>query len=144
VDVSALFKKMLAKINSDYPVKYDLLRNYVAELIHYVLKLRPADTLYQQPDAKMRLTGAFLEALERQFPIEFLTRLFVLRSASDFARQLSVHVNYLNHCVRETTGKTTPSTSPSASRAKPGPCCGTPTGTWPKSATAWASTSRPI
>ncbi|AMR28303.1 transcriptional regulator [Hymenobacter psoromatis] len=105
--VSALFEKMLAEINSDYPLKYDLLRNYVAELIHYALKLRPADTLYQQPDAKVRLTSAFLELLERQFPIESLTRRFALRSAGDFARQLSVHVNYLNRCVRETTGTTT-------------------------------------
>lgn len=105
--VSTLFEKMLAEINSDYPLKYDLLRNYVAELIHYALKLRPADTLYQQPDAKVRLTSAFLELLERQFPIESLTRRFTLRSAGDFARQLSVHVNYLNRCVREATGKTT-------------------------------------
>ncbi len=30
-----------------------------------------------------------------------------LRSARDVARQLAVHVNYLNRCVRATTGKTT-------------------------------------
>lgn len=107
VAVKVLFETMLAEINSDYPLKYDLLRNYVAELIHYALKLRLSDTFYQQPNAKVRLTGAFLELLERQFPIESLTRRFDLRSAGDFAQPLSVHVNYLNRCVREVTGKTT-------------------------------------
>ena len=106
-EVSVLFEKMLADINSDYPLKYDLLRHYVAELIHYALKLRPADTLYQPPNAQVRLTSAFLELLERQFPIESMSRRFALRSAGDFAQPLSVHVNYLNRCVRETTGKTT-------------------------------------
>ena len=106
-EVSALFEKMLAEINSDYPLKYDLLRNYVSELIHYALKLRPTDTLHQHPDARSRLTAVFIELLERQFPIESPAQRFSVRSASDFAGQLSVHVNHLNRCVRDTTGKTT-------------------------------------
>ena len=106
-EVSAFFEKMLAEINSDYFLKYDLLRHYAAELIHYALKLQPADSLYQPPDAKARLTGQFLELLERQFPIDSLHHRFTLRSAGDYARQLAVHVNYLNRCVRGTTGKTT-------------------------------------
>lgn len=106
-DVSALFEKMLTEINSNYFLKYDLLRHYAAELIHYALKLQPADSLYQYPDAKARLTGLFLELLERQFPIDSPHHRFTLRSANDYARQLAVHVNYLNRCVRETTGKTT-------------------------------------
>ena len=105
--VSMLFEKMLAEIDSDYVLKYDLLRNYVSELIHYALKRRPSDVLHQHPDARSRLTAVFLELLERQFPIESPARRFALRSASDFARQLAVHVNHLNSCVRDTTGKTT-------------------------------------
>lgn len=106
-EVSVLFEKMLAELNSDYAFKYDLLRNYVSELIHYALKLRPSDTHHQHPDARARLTAVFLELLERQFPIESLTQRFTLRSARDFAQQLSVHTNHLNRCVRDTTGKTT-------------------------------------
>ncbi|MGV3559572.1 helix-turn-helix domain-containing protein [Larkinella arboricola] len=106
-EVSGLYEKMLAEIDSDYALKYDLIRNYVSELIHYALKLRPSDAPHQHPDARSRLTAVFLELLERQFPIESPTRRFVLRSANDFARQLSVHVNHLNRCVRDTTGKTT-------------------------------------
>ncbi|MDF7815792.1 AraC family transcriptional regulator [Hymenobacter sp. YC55] len=106
-EVSALYEKMLTELNSDYSLKYDLLRNYVSEVIHYALKLRPSEVRYQHPDAKSRLTAVFLELLERQFPIEFPSRRFGLRSARDVAQQLAVHVNHLNRCVRDTTGKTT-------------------------------------
>jgi AraC-like DNA-binding protein len=105
--VSAIFKKMLEEIGSDYRYKYDLLRNYVTEMIHYALKLKPSETLYQHPDANSRITAIFTELLERQFPIESPTQRFAMRSAKDFAEQLSVHVNHLNRAIRQTTGKTT-------------------------------------
>lgn len=105
--ISQLFNVMLEEIASDYPYKYDLLRNYVMELVHYALKIQPSETLYQHQDAKSRITAVFTELLERQFPIESPSQRFRLRSASDFAQQLSVHVNHLNRSIRETTGKTT-------------------------------------
>lgn len=106
-EVSALFGKMLTEINSGYTLKYDLVRNYISELVHYALKLRPSDAHYQHPDARARLTAVFIELLERQFPIESPGQRFSLRSASDFAQQLAVHINHLNRSVRDTTGKTT-------------------------------------
>ncbi|WPV65595.1 helix-turn-helix transcriptional regulator [Chitinophaga sp. LS1] len=105
--VSAIFKKMLEEINSDYKYKYDLLRNYVTEMIHYALKMQPSEMLYQHTDANARITAIFTELLERQFPIETPHQRFTLRSARDFADKLAVHVNHLNRAIRETTGKTT-------------------------------------
>jgi AraC family transcriptional activator of pobA len=105
--VSGVFEKMVGEINSDYRFKYDLLRNYVTEIIHYALKAQPTETLYQHPDANSRITAIFTELLERQFPIESPSQRFRLRSAKDFADQLSVHVNHLNRAIRQTTGKTT-------------------------------------
>lgn len=105
--VSAIFKEMLEEINSDYKFKYDLLRNYVTELIHYAMKMQPSEKLYQQTDANARITAIFTELLERQFPIETPNQRFTMRSARDFADQLAVHVNHLNRAIRETTGKTT-------------------------------------
>lgn len=105
--VSAIFKKMLEEINADYKYKYDLLRNYVTEMIHYALKMQPSEMLYQHTDANARITAIFTELLERQFPIETPHQRFTLRSARDFADKLSVHVNHLNRAIRETTGKTT-------------------------------------
>ncbi|MDB4919009.1 AraC family transcriptional regulator [Mucilaginibacter sp.] len=105
--ISQLFEKMMNEIKSDYKFKYDLLRNYVTELIHYALKVAPTETLYQHPDANSRITSVFTELLERQFPIESPSQRFTLRSAKDYAEQLAVHVNHLNRAIRQTTGKTT-------------------------------------
>jgi AraC family transcriptional regulator, transcriptional activator of pobA len=105
--ISGVFQKMLEEIPSDYLYKYDLLRNYVMELIHYALKMQPSETLYQHTNANARITAVFAELLERQFPIESPTQRFTLRSARDYAEQLSVHVNHLNRAIRLTTGKTT-------------------------------------
>ncbi|SHN46068.1 protein Atu4866 [Chitinophaga sp. CF418] len=38
--VSGIFNRMLDELSSDYVYKYDLLRNYVTELIHFALKKR--------------------------------------------------------------------------------------------------------
>jgi AraC-like DNA-binding protein len=105
--VSNIFLKMLEEIESDYRYKYDLLRNYVTELIHYALKMKPSESLYQHVDANTRITAIFTELLERQFPIESPARRFSMRSARDFADQLAIHVNHLNRAIRQTTGKTT-------------------------------------
>lgn len=106
-EVSQIFKKMQEEIGSDYMFKYDLLRNYVMELIHYALKMEPAGNLYQHQNAKSRITAVFTELLERQFPIDSPSQRFTLRSANDFAKELAVHVNHLNRAIKETTGKTT-------------------------------------
>lgn len=106
-EVAAVFLKMFSEIDSDYIYKYDLLRNYILELTHYAMKRQPSEAIYQHPDANSRITSVFNELLERQFPIETTSQRFSLRSAKDFAQQLSVHVNHLNRAIKQTTGKTT-------------------------------------
>jgi AraC family transcriptional activator of pobA len=105
--VAQIFEKMIDEIKSDYVFKYDLIRNYIMEMIHYALKMQPTETLYQHIDANARITAVFTELLERQFPIESPNQRFTFRSARDFAEQLAVHVNHLNRAIRLTTGKTT-------------------------------------
>jgi len=105
--ISGIFKKMLDEEGSDYEFKSDLLRNYVTELIHHALKMKPSETLYQHANANARITSIFTELLERQFPIESPSQRCTMRSPKDFADQLAVHVNHLNRAVKTTTGKTT-------------------------------------
>lgn len=105
--IKAIFEKMLAELHSDYTFKYDLLRSYLNELLHTALKTEPAEKLYEHPNANSRITAVFHEMLERQFPIETPMQRFTMRSASDFANSLAVHVNHLNRAIRTTTGKTT-------------------------------------
>ena len=69
--------------------------------------MQPSENYSRQKNAAVRITSVFLELLERQFPIESVQAPLELKSAQDFAKQLSVHVNYLNSAVKEVTGKTT-------------------------------------
>lgn len=106
-EVSSIFNKMHSEIESDYKFKYDLLRNYLVELIHYGQKLKPMDSLIDNMNASSRITSLFLELLERQFPIESSTQALLLRNPKDYADTLNVHVNHLNKTLKERTGKTT-------------------------------------
>ncbi len=106
-DIERVFLKMQQEISGDYAFKYDLLRNYVVELIHYGQKLQPAASTHPIQNASTRVTSLFIELLERQFPIESPGQKLKLRTASDYANRLSVHVNHLNKILKEGTGKTT-------------------------------------
>jgi AraC family transcriptional regulator, transcriptional activator of pobA len=106
--ISVIYKKMFEEINSDYLYKYDVLRGLVFELLHFAMKMQPSTQFdKQQINASQRIATLFLELLERQFPIDENHPSVNLRSASDFANQLNVHVNHLNRAVKETTQKTT-------------------------------------
>jgi len=106
-EITAIFTRMYKELSSDYVYKYDLIRNYVLELIHYGQKLQPASSLYPSHNASARVSSLFLELLERQFPIESPHQKLDLRTAKDYADRLSVHVNHLNKVLKENTGKTT-------------------------------------
>ena len=106
-NVTNIYEHMFKEINSDYIHKYDVLRNLVFELLHFAMKL-PSTKFDKQPvNASQRISSLFLELLERQFPIDDNHQTLNLRSASDFAKQLNVHVNHLNRSIKETTEKTT-------------------------------------
>ncbi|EJL61185.1 helix-turn-helix domain-containing protein [Flavobacterium sp. CF136] len=103
----AIFLKMHEEIKSDYIYKYDLLRNYVMELIHFGQKLKPILPVENRKTASSRMTALFVELLERQFPIENISQVIQLKTPADFAGKLGVHVNHLNRILKETTGRTT-------------------------------------
>lgn len=106
-ELASIFEKMHKELSSNYAYKYDLLRNYVLELIHYGQKLQPATNLYPTHNASARVTSLFIELLERQFPIESPQQKLKLTTAKDYASRLAVHVNHLNKVLKENTGKTT-------------------------------------
>ncbi|MFC6100205.1 helix-turn-helix domain-containing protein [Olivibacter domesticus] len=108
-ELTSIFMKMNKELSSDYVYKYDLLRNYVLEIIHYGQKLQPAGALHPTHNAASRVTSLFIELLERQFPIESPQQRLHLRAAKDYADRLAIHVNYLNKVLKENTGKTTTS-----------------------------------
>ncbi len=103
-----VFGKIEAELASDYIHKYDAIKNQIYELIHFAMKTRPSNRIERLPiNASQRIHWLFLELLERQFPIDDNHSEIMLRTASDFANQLNVHVNHLNRAVKETSGNTT-------------------------------------
>jgi AraC-like DNA-binding protein len=106
-DIARTFRKMQQELASDYEFKYDLLRNYVLEIIHFGQKQQPAQSLHTHPNAASRIAALFVELLERQFPIESPQQRLVLRAAQEYAARLAVHVNHLNKVLKEHTGQTT-------------------------------------
>jgi AraC-like DNA-binding protein len=106
--VNGIFGRMFDEINSDYLHKYDAIRNMVFELLHIAMKMQPGENLDKQPvNASQRISSLFMELLERQFPIDENHSKLELRTASQYAKQLNVHVNHLNKAVKENSGKTT-------------------------------------
>ena len=105
--LNGLFQKMIEEQASEYQYKDDLIRNYIHLILHEALKLQPSENFHRNKNAAERLTSVFMELLERQFPIETADKALSLKTANDYARHLSVHVNYLNRVVKEVTGKPT-------------------------------------
>lgn len=106
-DMEVIFRKMDAELSSDYAFKYDLLRNYVLELIHTGQKLKPIESTDNPTNAASRITSLFIELLERQFPIENDAQVIKLKTPLDFSSTLGIHVNHLNKVLKETTGRST-------------------------------------
>lgn len=106
--VNMFYQRMFEEINSDYVHKYDVLRTLVFELMHFAMKMQPSPKIDKRPlNASQRISTLFLELLERQFPVDEAHQTLHLRFASDFAKQLNVHVNHLNRALKETTERTT-------------------------------------
>jgi len=106
-EIEVIFKKMDVELSSDYVFKYDLLRNYVLELIHAGQKLKPVDTTVGTTNASSRISSLFIELLERQFPVESDVQAIQLKTPIDYAKVLGIHINHLNKVLKETTGRST-------------------------------------
>ncbi|WP_090604699.1 helix-turn-helix domain-containing protein [Parapedobacter koreensis] len=105
---AGIFKQMLEEITLDFAYKYDALRTMVLQLIYAAMKLEPATCQqYKDSNGSMRIASIFMELLERQFPIESAMQRMELRHPKEFASQLAVHINHLNHALKTITGKTT-------------------------------------
>lgn len=106
--ISSIFRQMIEELDSDFEFKGDVLKNLVLQLILTTLKMRPSEPVTQEKqNASSRIATLFIELLDKQFPLERNDDRVQLRSPSDFANQLAVHVNHLNRSVKDVTQKTT-------------------------------------
>lgn len=108
VTLESIFSQMQKEQSSEFDFKDDALKNLIFQLIFTALKMRPSTQIaIEKANAAGRITSLFMNLLESQFPISNTMNGMALRSASDFADQMSVHVNHLNKSVKETLLKTT-------------------------------------
>jgi len=106
--VIGIYERIVQEIESDYIHKYDSIRTMVYELLHFAMKTQPSTRIAQQPiNASQRIFWLFQELLERQFPIDESHPSIYLRTPSDYATHLNLHINHLNRAVKEVSGKTT-------------------------------------
>lgn len=105
--IRTLFENIVMEHRQDYPLKQEILRNYVEIIIHQANKLKSTYSLTEKKNATNRLCAQFLELVEKQFPITNKHQVVRLKTATDFADMLDVHTNYLNFVVKQTLGKPT-------------------------------------
>ncbi|MAZ28723.1 MAG: AraC family transcriptional regulator [Cytophagaceae bacterium] len=105
--IADIFKKMLAEQQQGYAFKDDVIRSYINLLIHESLKIDASLAFKPYQKAPIKITAGFLDLLEEQYPVVSPLHSIKMLTAKHFADGLSVHVNYLNRMVKNTTGKTT-------------------------------------
>jgi len=108
VQMRSLFETMHDEIQSDYHHKYDTLATYLELVIQKGYQyFNTAKRTSANTSAATRIVSSFLNLLERQFPIDVAENKVLLKTPKDFAAELSVHVNHLNHSVKEMVGNKT-------------------------------------
>ncbi|WP_299547888.1 helix-turn-helix transcriptional regulator [Seonamhaeicola sp.] len=108
VRLEKIFSQMTDEKKSDFEFKDNALRNLTIQLIHDALKMRPTKKIsHDRVNAANRITSLFYELLESQYPIRNTIDGIKLRTASDFANQMAIHVNHLNKSIKSITQKTT-------------------------------------
>lgn len=103
--LSGLFRHMRQEADSNYNDKDDLFRSYLSLIFHETIKMRRSENIAN--NGLSRIATAFVDLLRRQFPVDLPLQPVRLKKASDFANDLSVHVNHLNTAVQKATGKST-------------------------------------
>lgn len=100
------FKQMEALMATDYPYKWEAIRNLLLLLIHEGIRLQQIPPL-QSAQVNDRLVNGFFNLLNSQFPVVSAEQGLKLLTPADFAEELHVHVNHLNSTMKKHTGKTT-------------------------------------
>ena len=105
--IGSLFEKIAIEMATENVYKYDIIRHCIRLILHEAIKIQPVNAHVKRSTAAKRITWAFSELLNQQFPVYSPQSPIKLKTARDFAEKLCVHVNHLNSAVRSITGKTT-------------------------------------
>lgn len=101
------FEQMYRLNQSNYPLRYHSIRNHLAAIFHHVLEINQDEIQAVELPSNVRLYKKFDELLNTQFPLDSPAHPLVLKTPSDFATRLNIHVNHLNSSVKSVTNQTT-------------------------------------
>jgi AraC-like DNA-binding protein len=101
------FSNMSKESHSDSPFKEQIIQNLLRLIVLTAMKVHFEGHPDRQSKKEPSLVTRFMDMLDAQFPVDSPVHAIALKTPADFADQLHVHVNHLNHIVREYTGKTT-------------------------------------
>jgi len=103
---TAIYAKIFNEKLHNGIYKESLQRNYLLELIFNAQKLDPVASYIKKNNTTEEIACSFIRLLESQFPIDSPQEVIKLKTAGEFAEQLSLHPNYLNRQVKLSKGRT--------------------------------------
>ncbi len=106
-NVKLLFQRTLEVYQTDDELKDEMMHSLLHLIIYEAMRGKEERPYKVQHNAAQRTVELFLLLLDRQFPINYPQEKLEMRSATDYAQRLSIHVNHLNRVVKQVTGKTT-------------------------------------
>lgn len=101
------FELMFAEYHGDFVYKNELIQSALKLIVYTSVKIQTTLCPTEKITVQHSLVSRFLDLLNGQFPVDSPKTSLPFKSPADFASQLNVHVNHLNHCVKNDIGKST-------------------------------------
>lgn len=101
------FKVMAGEYKDCFEFKDEMIQHLMKLIILSAMKIRQSKAPVAKVEKHEQAVGRFLDLLDSQFPIDSPRHSINMRTPADFARELNVHINHLNHVIKANTGKTT-------------------------------------
>lgn len=103
------FKKMHEEYSDpfEFPYKEEVIQNILKLIIYTCMKIRISKAPWNRAEKPDLLVSRFFDLLDAQFPVDSPHNPIQIKAPADFAKHLFVHVNHLNHTIKQYTGKPT-------------------------------------
>ncbi|MBP1617097.1 MAG: helix-turn-helix transcriptional regulator [Bacteroidetes bacterium] len=102
------FEKIHNAYGSDFEYKDEVVHNLLQLIIYEGIKVLESHCPeLRKENPKNDVVRRFFELLDRQFPVDSPKNSIQMKSPADFANELRVHVNHLNHCLKLHAGQST-------------------------------------
>jgi AraC-like DNA-binding protein len=101
------FHIMSDEYNGTFEYKEEIIQNMLRLIVYTAIKIRQTNHVASKAQKQHVLVTCFLDMLDTQFPVDSPLHPIRLKTPIDFASGLNVHVNHLNHVMKQYTGKST-------------------------------------